>query len=143
MKRLILILVVDDESAIRSPLQRLLEKGLSTAEVKIEVSCAGDVMEAKGILSGFVFDLILTDVSMPGGTGLDLLQFVKESPAHKETPVCLMSGRFGNYTDDPRVGQSAAVFQKPFQHGCKDLIETIAALLRISPENQESGDKTT
>lgn len=63
------ILVVDDESVIRE----LCEKALR----EYRVLQAGSCKEALSIYEQESVDLILTDVMMPGGTGLDLLRQVK------------------------------------------------------------------
>ena len=65
------ILVVDDESSARSTLALLLRKrGHRVAE-------APCVTEAVKILTDDTFDLIVTDLRMPDGTGLDVLRAVK------------------------------------------------------------------
>lgn len=63
------ILIVDDEVVIRELCAKAL-KGY-------EVFQAGTCKDALGIYEKQSIDLILTDVMMPGGTGLDLLRQVK------------------------------------------------------------------
>ncbi|SHO52915.1 Histidine kinase-, DNA gyrase B-, and HSP90-like ATPase [Desulfopila aestuarii DSM 18488] len=62
------ILIVDDEPAIRGLLKSILiEAGYSVHDV----DC---VAEAKKILTSHNFDLIATDLNMPGESGLDLIE---------------------------------------------------------------------
>jgi putative two-component system response regulator len=61
------ILVVDDERSIASAVARRLEKG---GAVCTTVNSGG---EAEELLAGAVHDLLLTDIQMPGRTGLELL----------------------------------------------------------------------
>merc|ERR1711916_311339 len=80
------ILVVDE------PVSRLAKNYLKRAgyaEVEI-VTCAKD---AKSILEdkGSDIDLILSDMNMPGESGLDLLLEVKKNPITKHIPFVLMS----------------------------------------------------
>lgn len=63
------ILIVDDESVIRD----LCAKALGS----YNVFQAGSCLEAMNIYENESVDLILTDVMMPGGTGLDLLRQIK------------------------------------------------------------------
>ena len=40
-------------------------------------------------------DLIISDMQLPDGKGLDLLQCIKASPTWHKTPVIILSGVFG------------------------------------------------
>ena len=77
------ILVVDDEANIR----RLLERFL--ARLGHIVVTAPAVPEALALLDGEPFDLVLTDLRMPGPSGLDLLAEVRAR--RPETRTILMS----------------------------------------------------
>jgi CheY-like chemotaxis protein len=80
------ILVVDDQSVVRE----ILAEYLSLDGYK--VSQAADAVQALALISsGEPFDLVLTDIDMPGDfDGLDLARRVKETtPA---TKVILISG---------------------------------------------------
>jgi len=78
------ILVVDDEPAIVSLLATILrEKGW-------EVSEAGSGTEGIDRLERGRYDVILTDLVMPGDSGIDLLRAAKE--IHPDVEVILMTG---------------------------------------------------
>ena len=77
------ILVADDEKNYRHVLSTLLEKA------NYEVLTAASGNEAYELFLGHEIDLILTDMTMPGGSGLDLLNKVKEKAP--ETPVILLT----------------------------------------------------
>jgi DNA-binding NtrC family response regulator len=65
------ILIVDDEASARSTLALLLRKrGHRVTE-------AGDVAEGVKAMTDGSFDLVVTDLRMPDGTGLDVLRAVK------------------------------------------------------------------
>jgi hypothetical protein len=68
-KKLVTILIVDDEIVIRELCAKAL-KGY-------DVFKAGTCTDALRIYEKESIDLVLTDVMMPGGTGLDLLRQVK------------------------------------------------------------------
>ena len=67
------ILIVDDER----PMRRLLEQIL----VEYGYSCqdAADAQEAKTRLQQMRFNLVLSDIRMPGETGLELCRYVKSA----------------------------------------------------------------
>lgn len=78
------ILVVDDEPDVRNVLSRFLaSEGYSTEG-------AGDASEALDRFSKERFDLVITDVHMPGEfSGIDLLKIIREG---FDTPVIVVSG---------------------------------------------------
>lgn len=61
------ILVIDDDERLRILLRRFLE------ESGFRVTDVGSAAEARKILDGLVFDLLIIDVMMPGETGLEFL----------------------------------------------------------------------
>lgn len=66
------ILIVDDEASIRSLLGRILEnKGYHCA-------AAADAEEAWTCMRGKNFDLVVSDINMPGKSGLDLIRDIKD-----------------------------------------------------------------
>jgi DNA-binding NtrC family response regulator len=81
------ILVVDDEPSARSTLALLLRKRGH------RVSEAERVSDAVRALAEQIFELVVTDLRMPDGTGLDVLRAVK---AHaSETDVILLTAYAG------------------------------------------------
>ena len=84
MEEQIRLLIVDDDKASRDVLVGLLE----SPERKIQT--AADGIEAKALLDHQTFDLVLTDLNMPGLDGLELLRLIKaRSP---ETLVVIITG---------------------------------------------------
>ena len=75
------VLVVDDEPDIRELLEFTLIK------MGIDVALAGSVGEAKARLQESRFDLCLTDMRLPDGEGLDLVEI-----RFDETPDSLRPG---------------------------------------------------
>lgn len=77
------ILVVDDDEAIRDTLYELLseEYVCQTAET---------AEKALARLAADSYDVVLTDISMPGLSGLELLGHIRQR--FSETPVIIISG---------------------------------------------------
>src|SRR5882724_3958797 len=66
------ILVVDDEKSLCELLEITFRKDGHRVEV------ANGVEAARRKLEGSLFDIVISDIRMPGGSGLDLLRFTKE-----------------------------------------------------------------
>jgi len=78
------ILVIDDEPIVLRFLSRALRrKGY-------EVDVAENAEQAKKMLDSVEYDLILTDVNLPGESGKDLLAHCKQS--HPDTEIILITG---------------------------------------------------
>ena len=78
------ILVIDDDRAVRSAVQLVLEnEGL-------EVHVADDGRSGLKILKAESFDLLIVDVFMPGMDGLETIRLVHEQKP--DLPIIVMSG---------------------------------------------------
>jgi two-component system response regulator FlrC len=84
-KRVKKILIVDDEAPIRKTVAKI---GQSIKGV--ECLLASSSAEALKLFSENDIDLVITDVNMPGATGIDVLLEVKKSG--KKVPVVIFSG---------------------------------------------------
>ncbi|MCF6209567.1 MAG: sigma-54 dependent transcriptional regulator [Gammaproteobacteria bacterium] len=76
-------LIVDDEPDIRE----LLE--LTLGRMNIETRSAADLAEARELLSQHRFDLCLTDMKLPDGNGIELVEHI--SAHHAKTPVAVIT----------------------------------------------------
>lgn len=89
------VLVVDDDEAFRTTLIRSLERGGYT-----NITSASSGEEACRFLTAGSFDLILTDMQMPGTSGMDLLTTAQE--LCPDAATMMVTGR-----DDPELAESA------------------------------------
>lgn len=111
------ILIVDDDDAIRGMLYDLLSE-------KYECNTASMAEEALQYIEVEKYDAILTDIAMPGLTGVELLKRVQENYGGA-TPVILISGKGSE--QDPRALFDMGAFAyvtKPFN---LDEIEEVVA----------------
>ena len=76
-------LIVDDETDIRELLTMTLER------MDIDTYSASNIEEAKSLLSQRQYALCLTDMQMPGGTGLDLVKHISEF--HPGLPIAVIT----------------------------------------------------
>lgn len=101
------VLIVDDDIAFRTTMCRdLSDQGFA-------VSLAHNANEAIAVLSARPIDVLLTDLRMPGGDGIDLLEKVRSVSAR--TRAILMSG-YASARDYQRAIECGAVrvLCKPF-----------------------------
>lgn len=78
-------LTVDDSKTMRDMVSFTL-KGAG-----FEVKEAGDGKEALVALSGFKPDVIITDLNMPNMNGFELIRALRADPAHKFTPILMLT----------------------------------------------------
>ncbi|MHA6492509.1 sigma-54-dependent transcriptional regulator [Pseudomonas borbori] len=76
-------LIVDDEPDIRE----LLE--ITLGRMKLDTRSARNVKEAREWLAKEPFDLCLTDMRLPDGTGMDLVQYIQQR--HPQVPVAMIT----------------------------------------------------
>ena len=119
------IVVVDDERRIADTLALILQRnGYQTA-------AAYDGSSALAICVEFQPDLVLTDVVMPGMSGIDLVMSVSESIP--QCKVLLFSGQAGTAQMLERArkrGLDLSVVSKPVHP--EQLLKTIAEMLNSS-----------
>ena len=127
------LLVVDDDERIRGLLQKFLMRG------GFLVSVARDAAQARRLLAGLEFDLIVLDVMMPGEDGIALTRDLRR---HRTTPILLLTakGETGNRIEGLEAGADDYLV-KPFEP--KELLLRINAILRRVPQARaaEAGPK--
>lgn len=79
------ILIVEDEPSLRELMCRELQRENHVVE------SAASFREADGKLAGYSYDLILLDIMLPDGSGLQLLEKIKAE--HRREQVIIISAR--------------------------------------------------
>ncbi len=122
------ILVIDDEDVIRMLVVEILE---STG---YEVTSAESAEVALALLEHADFDLVVSDVIMPGLSGLELLEAVR---AHRASlPVVLVTGAGTYDTLSQALTRGAAgLVTKPFAHS--DLQSAVADALERATRSRD------
>lgn len=110
------VLIIEDESVIRYALRRLLERN------QFKVSEAGSVAEAQTKQNLDEFDIIISDLRLPGAPGTDL---IKLAPA---TPVLIMTSyaSLRSAVDAMKMG-AVDYIAKPFDHN--EMLGTIRRII--------------
>ncbi|WP_102944801.1 response regulator [Stenotrophomonas sp. VV52] len=91
------LLIVEDDSALRSNLQLLLGRD------QLEITAVGTLAEAIAELSGSTFDCMVTDLALPDGTGYDLLEHMAGNEALGFPPVIVYTGRALTRDEEQRL----------------------------------------
>jgi putative two-component system response regulator len=109
-------MIVDDEEPIRRILGRLLIINDGTCQL------AANAAEARTLLRGQNFDLILCDVKMPGESGIDFLRYLLSE--YPETAAIMITA-----VDDPALEIGAyGYIIKPFN--ANELLINVSNALR-------------
>ena len=113
------ILVVDDDPAIAALIAEVLTDEGYTARL------AYDAASALAVIAAQVPALILTDLLLPGMSGLELLRMVR-ARGHADLPIILVTTAADRAAD---LTDAAAFLAKPF-----DIDELLACVARyVSP----------
>ncbi len=121
------ILIVEDEAIIRSALRKLLERN------KYEVDEAASIKEAVGKYQLSGYNLIISDLRLPGAPGTDLIKLAGDIPVLIMTSYASLRSA----VDSMRMG-AVDYIAKPFDHD-----EMIAAVKRVIGKAQDAARQTT
>jgi len=109
------VLVVDDEPVVRSIVSQFLKVGNHTTT---QAECGQDALRE---LSSSSIDIVLTDLSMPGMTGIEFLAVARQT--YPDTPFIVMSGHFVSKSVEDMFD---AALEKRLS--LQDLLDTVSTL---------------
>ena len=112
------ILVIDDEKGLLSVLREVLTNSGHRVEI------AEDGVEGVQKFDGGRFDIVITDMRMPGLDGEGVVRHIRRSP-HKSIPVIGISGTPWLLKDNG----FDFILPKPFP--LQELIDSVSRLIRI------------
>lgn len=119
MKR---IMVVDDEAVVREGIKRVLE---GTEEFQVETCSSGQLALEK--LLDEDFDLVITDLKMPGMSGMEVLQALRS--IYPDVPVVMITGYANVATAVEALKYGAADYiPKPFKP--QELVDKVRAAMQ-------------
>jgi DNA-binding NtrC family response regulator len=108
------LLLVEDDRSVREMLDVLFSSSY-------ECHTADRAEQALEFLEFQTYDAVITDISMPGLGGVEILRRMKEQ--HSTTPVIVVSGRADEYRESLIELGVFACFSKPF--ALDDLEDTV------------------
>src|SRR5215212_7269553 len=123
------VLVVDDSEDTTEMVRHLLEIGGAA----VNVATSG--FEALSLASEKEFDVVLSDISMPGMDGFEFIRKLRQLPGKEDVPAVALTG-FGRPEDVQRASEEGfhAHLTKPFD------IEMLATLLQNLPRTRAPGN---
>lgn len=128
------ILVVDDEADIRELLEITLVK------MGMDVDSAGSLATARNYLAQHHYSLVLTDMRLPDGLGMELVEEVSKSA--KNTPIAVITA-FGS-ADNAVVALKAGAFDYVSKPVALDqLRKLVNSALQVSQVKPQSGQQST
>lgn len=116
------ILIVDDNKDITFILSEVLK------DAGYEIFTANNIEQAKLILSTKPIDLLISDIIMPGGSGLLLISEIRAQIPDLKV-IAISGGGRNTPTDQLESAKSHgadAILAKPFSH--EDFLDTVSKL---------------
>jgi two-component system chemotaxis response regulator CheY len=105
--RTLKVLVVDDQQTMRG-LARQALKQIGVLDVSLAATGEG----ALEVMATRMFDVVISDLNMPGLSGLDLARKIKDHPVFARIPVFLATSE--SYRDQAAEGVVDQFVAKPF-----------------------------
>lgn len=117
------ILVVDDALTTRTLEKNILE----SSGYEVDIAISGE--DALEMVAKKSYDLVVTDVDMPGISGFDLIRRLKREERYKEIPVIIVSGlsKPEHQREGIKVGAQAYIVKSSFDQD--SLVEVIRSLI--------------
>ena len=128
------VLVVDDEPGMRMALQASFQR------VGWRVETASGSSEALRKFTASAFPLVVTDVRMPDGDGLNLMRQVRHS--HPSTAVILLTA-FGNVPEAVKAIQGGACDYLTKPVSFEQLQSTVTRVMRQAARPTDGGTRPT
>ncbi len=124
------VLIVDDEPDIRE----LLE--ITLGRMSLQTASAADLSSARALLDSEVFNLCLTDMRLPDGDGIGLVEHIQDN--FNQIPVAVITAHGSTETAIKALKAGAFDFvSKPVDlQKLRDLVESA---LRLSQESESTG----
>jgi signal transduction histidine kinase len=117
------VLVIEDERDSRDLI------GMTVMHAGGMPTLCASVDEAIAAIDGRVFDAIITDVSLPGSNGYELLRHVRETPRLSGIPIIALSARMRRGEEEAALGvQFDTYLEKPVDS--QALTNAVAAAIR-------------
>ena len=124
------ILIVDDDKSVTGALSAILK------DAGYETLTANSLVQAKTILSSRSFDLVLTDLRLADGTGIDLIKHIKQQTRHSEVILITAFGSIETTIEAIKCG-AYYYLEKPFPPDrLLALVERALQFAALKIENQ-------
>jgi len=121
------VLIVEDDDAVARVL------GIMIGRDGHAVTRAATLKEARQALASHRPSVVLLDVKLPDGSGLDLLDHLAVTPGLEQVPVVVLSGVAPTFNDRPRSDRVVEWLIKPFAE--RELLRALRDATADPPES--------
>ncbi|MFC1888730.1 response regulator [Thermodesulfobacteriota bacterium] len=128
------ILAVDDEPDMLRLLERII-----TEKTPYSIEICGNALEVPAILEDRTFDVIITDLKMPGMDGLDILRMVQEKDRKEEVIIITAFGSLDSAVEALSKGIYDYI-TKPFKK--EQIISTVGKAMQWQKTRKEMSRMT-
>ncbi len=127
------LLIVDDDDTLRGLIAKQLSK-IATVYTAADFDAATTLLRKNNV------HIIFSDVVMPGGTGIDLLEWIKRHQSG-ELPTFVFITGFSSIENEEAIARGAyKVIAKPFRlSSLLQIAQEIAELKKLTPPASSSG----
>jgi two-component system catabolic regulation response regulator CreB len=122
------VLLVEDDVSVRQFIARSLEKrGYLVSQAGTAEEALETLLRSRYLETGPV-DIIVSDVGLPAGSGVDLVREARATPHFQRVPVVLISGALAHPSElGVEVDAITDFLNKPF--ASEALVERLSSLL--------------
>lgn len=122
-----MVLVVEDDE----PVGELLSGAINDEDgyLALRVARGPDALRA---LEAVNADLVLLDIALPGMSGIEVLDRMRDDERLRKVPVIFQTGAAADHADELRERGVAAYVKKPF-----DLSDVVGYVKRLAPPQRQ------
>ncbi|MDF1822505.1 MAG: sigma-54 dependent transcriptional regulator [Alcanivoracaceae bacterium] len=124
------VLIIDDEADLRELLV------ITLGRMNLDAKAVGTVAEARDALAAGGYDLCLTDMNLPDGSGLDLVKHVNDKFNDMPVAVITAYGSMETATEAMKEGAFDFIAKPVSLERLKVLIDDGLGIRRIAPEKR-------
>ncbi|MEF2967056.1 response regulator [Paenibacillus sp. M1] len=131
------ILIADDERAIREGVRRTIRRTWPDCGVYLAASAE----EAVSMLEAQEIDIVLTDILMPGVSGLELMKIMKRKYPRVKWVVISAHGEFSYAQEAVRLGARDYLLKPIGKNRLYEIIGSLEEEIRLESENFKEGER--
>jgi DNA-binding response OmpR family regulator len=125
------ILIIEDELPNRVLMRAVLDRAERSEVREAVIREAGDLASGRVALDAEPVDLVLLDVRLPDGSGLDLLRELRAAASADAPRILILSASVLGADRDAAIAAGADAFlAKPFRPA--ELVDRVADLLGVA-----------
>ncbi len=128
------VLLVEDDRTQR----KILSEFITTESILLTESI--NSKRARSFLSNFHFDCMILDLSLPDGSGFDLLREIREQVVHKNLPVIIYTAQDLNGREERELTQLSQKIIIKSARSPQRLLEELAGLLNVNGNKKVQND---